>query len=269
MKTINKILIFSLIVFLASCVDDDTRTDNFDQGPNIAGFSKSAIAANALADGNTVMVDIPILITGPTSMNLTEDIVVDISVDESSTAVAGVHYELNQSSLTLTAENGYTGSLPITVITEGIVPPLAEAPVINLNLQSVSGENMVISGRTGDAVVTINYLCFSDLEGNYTTTSAPVANVTITELSDGVYSHSALPLLTAGGNPIEFEFNDTCGVITIDYLVLGSYLTLGSGTVDPDTGIITINGYILYNGSTEDTGPFFDFSTETFIYTPE
>ena len=54
---------------------------------------------------------------------------------------------MDVNSLDLLKSNSLEGSLPITIITTGVVPPLAVAPVLVLNLKTTSEEGTVISGR--------------------------------------------------------------------------------------------------------------------------
>lgn len=224
MKTINKFLSLILILTLSSClVDDDVRTDSFDQGPNIVGFSRTAIPASVSADGNTSIVEVPLTITGPTSVNMTQDVSVTVSVDPASTAVADTHFQFETTTVTLTSDNNYSASVPVTILTEGINPPLDESPVLKLAVTSVSGDNLVISGRTGESDITINYLCYSDLEGTYTNNLLPDCNgsgggiATVTLDSPGRYWVSSMaryrfvPDICIG-----FYMIDVCGVLTYD-----------------------------------------------------
>lgn len=224
MKTINKLLTFMIVLTLSSClVDDNVDTKSYDQGPNIVGFSNTKIPASVSADGNTSIVNVPIEITGPTSVGMTEDITVNVSVDPASTATADVHYSFMPTTVTLTAADGYTGSVPVTIITAGITPPLAESPVVTLMITSTTGDNMVVSGRSGESNITINYLCYSDLAGSYSNpltrdcdTSHPT-DVSVTLDSPGRYFVSSMTnyAWTSGGC-IGFYMIDVCGQLTYD-----------------------------------------------------
>jgi hypothetical protein len=240
------ILLFVFTISFSSClVDDETATDDFGKGPNLIGFIKSSIAANALADGSTTEVMVPLLVTGPTSLDITEDISFSVEVDASSTAIEGTHYTLNSDNLILSADEGLETSLPVTIITEGIVPPLAEAPTLVLNL-TTTNNNAVVSGRTGQVTIDINYLCFSNLAGEYVInyTSGP-QDITITQVSDGVYRASYFPTFVSS---YWWEFSDVCNELTItDWQYDGSNPITGTsgprpkGTID-EFGNITFTG---------------------------
>jgi hypothetical protein len=240
------ILLFVFTISFSSClVDDETATDDFGKGPNLIGFIKSSIAANALADGSTTEVMVPLLVTGPTSLDITEDISFSVEVDASSTAIEGTHYTINTDNLILSADNGLETSLPITIITEGIVPPLAEAPTLVLNL-TTTNNNAVVSGRTGQVTVAINYLCFSNLAGEYVInyTSGP-QDITITQVSDGVYRASYLPPFS---NSYWWEFSDVCNELTItDWQYNGSNPISGT-TLPKPKGTIDEFGNITFTG---------------------
>lgn len=242
MKTINKLLTLMVVLTLSSClIDDDVATDSFDQGANIVGFSSSSLSANALADGNEATVDVPLIVTGPTSTSISNDINVTLSIDPSSTAIEGTHFTLDNTALTLAAANGLAGSLPLTIITDGIIPPLAEAPVIVLNIASSDDTNTIISGRTGQVEVTINYLCFSNLAGEYTIayTSGDL-NHDVSTISDGVYEMTSMFAWPTSGYIV--SFTDVCGELTLINDWQFSNEIAGIGTVDYDSGNLNWTG---------------------------
>lgn len=112
--------------------------------------------------------------------------------------------------------------------------------------------------------------CGSFLAGNYINPNVGGGTgglCTITALGGGNYLCSALPRLTAGGQVIPFEFSDVCDQITINTIVLGSYLVEGNGVVNSN-GSITIY-YKLHSGSTPDSSVLFDYSTNPSTYTPQ
>jgi hypothetical protein len=240
------ILLFVFTISFSSCLlEDETPTDNFGKSPNLIGFNKSSIAANALADGTTTEVMIPLLVTGPTSIDITEDVNFSVEVDVSSTAVEGTHYTLNTDNLSLSAADGLKTSIPVTIITAGIVPPLAEAPTLVLNLTTTS-KNAIVSGRTGQVSIAINYLCFSKLAGDYVINFASgPTNVTVTQVSDGVYRASYLPPFTS---TYWWEFSDVCNELTItDWQYDGSNPITGTSGPRPK-GTLNESGDITFTG---------------------
>ena len=228
MKTFKKYLFLLAVSFsLTSClVDDDVATDEIVNSPNLVGFTSSS--TNALVTQGTGNQDYSanLTIVGPTVLNISEDINVTVTVNtEETTAVEGVHFSFTPTTTTLSPDSGLTGTVPYTVLTDD---PSIEAPsevFLVLNVTEVSGGNGAIpSGRTGKIVVSIRYLCNSDLEGTYTNPLVPQCddvtgpnNITVTQVSSGRYLVSSMTGYTFGpGNCIEFYMIDVCGQLTYD-----------------------------------------------------
>ena len=161
----------TIVTFTSCLVDDEPRLVT-DEGPNLVGFTRASMNASLIADGSDKVVNIPVQLQGPTSMEYTGDITATIEVDPSSTAIEGVHYILEDNTIELNQENNYIDIFPITVITEGIEPPLETNPIIVLNITEVNGEGVVSNGRTDQIEVTIEFLCFSEITGTYETLDA-------------------------------------------------------------------------------------------------
>ena len=155
------------LMFTSCLVDDETISDDYDNGPNLVGFLDSSVNASVAADGNTYEVLMTVQFSGPTSSQFTGDFDVTIAVDPSSTAIDGTHYTLNSNTLSLSASTNYIANLPLTVLTEGIAPPLDENPVLTLMITEISDGSIVPNGRTSSIDVTIEYLCFSNITGSY------------------------------------------------------------------------------------------------------
>ena len=244
---------FVLMAFatLSSClVDDSIESDSYGDSVNTVGFDSDAKNANIAADGEVHPYPLNFQVTGPTASNISGDVTATFSVDvANSTAIAGVHYEaFTQSSIVINSSTNMLASMNLNVITDGIVPPLAESPYLILNIDSVSGGgNVLINGRANQIKITINYLCFSDLAGeyviNYTTGPQPI---NIVETAAGVYEVDVFPLFTT---PYYWTLEDVCGVLTItDWQfqasnpLSGATTPMPTGTVDPVTGDITFTG---------------------------
>lgn len=256
MKTLKYILILvlSLGVFNSCLVDDTTRYDLNDDGPNLAGFADARTSFSFVSDGNEYDFTVRMKLIGPTSMDVTEDIVVTIDNDASSTAIEGTHFRLDQPSITLKKSDNYLGLMPITILTQGIIAPLAKAPVLVLKVVSATGaENVLNNGKTLE--ITLNYGCFSDLAGTYNAhlirTNPDGSQVTynfvdvITQTGTGEYRTTEVAHyiggLGVGTNG--YTFLDVCNVITVPNQNLVDYYSnevFGHkpGSVDPATGVI-------------------------------
>src|SRR5659263_498489 len=167
MKTFKYILTFLILVAVNSCLVDDTTTyDQNDKGFNLAGFKDPSSSLSFVSDGSEYNFNIPVRIVGPTSMDLTNDVVVTFDVDPTSTAIEGTNVRLDNPTVTLKATDNYLGFLPVTILTEGIVAPLAKAPILVLKAVTATGDPTVTNN--GKPInITLNYGCFSDLAGTY------------------------------------------------------------------------------------------------------
>ena len=270
MKTIKilSILLFSIFT-LSSCIDDTVDTDEFVNSPNLIAFSKSSLNATIIADGGTIDNTLNLLIKGPTSMNISEDITASLEIDPSSTAVEGTHFTLASNTVTFSPSNDLKTSVDFTVLSDGIASP-SEVTLV-LNIVNPSSSSVVPSGRSGQIVIKIGYLCPSDLAGEYSNPDVPSnANdqATFTEIGPGTYRISAMPYLGWGGtDPIYIDIIENCGNITVVggevVDALGATVD-GSGTVSETTGAVTFT-YTVYKA---DGSIWFDFSTQPSTYTP-
>jgi hypothetical protein len=269
MKTLKYILILvlSLGAFNSCLVDDTTRYDLNDDGPNLAGFTDTKTAFSFVSDGNEYVFTVRMNLIGPTSMDVTDDIVVTIGADASSTAIEGTHFRIDQPTITLKKSDNYLGLIPITILTEGIIAPLDEIPMLYLKVVSATGaENVLNNGKKLE--ITLNYGCFSDLAGLYTvtidrisTTGVPSQYIrtdeVITQTGVGTYRTTYVghwtPAALAPGTP-GFTFTDVCNVISVDEQNLADYwanMVEGTalGSVDPETGEIYIEYSVCYAGA--------------------
>jgi hypothetical protein len=264
MKAIKYLLIFAIgFSSLTSCVDDYDPSAANATGNNVAGFLLASQTVGGIANGDTYDHDIRFSVKGPTSGDLSADVVVTIEADPSSTAIEGVHYEFATNSITLSNGNSYLGQLPITMLSEGIVAPLDASPILTLRVtNAATGENVVGNGQL--LIVTFNYLCFSDLAGSYSAAMEYTAydgsvsmiyyNDIFTETGTGEYRTSRVGHWTAAqlGYTPGYSFSDVCNEIIVNGQNLveayGNWVDdLGvHGSVDTVTGIITIDYSICY-----------------------
>jgi hypothetical protein len=253
------LLILSVGIFNSCLIENETDLDLNDKGPNLASFEQNRTSFSAIADGDEYKFDVKMKVIGPTSMDIKNDITLTVAVDPSSTAVVGKHFRLDSPTLTLSAANNLLGLFPVTMLTKGIVTPLAVAPVLVLKVSQASGDdNIVNNGKT--ISINLNYACPSFLEGTYdvttiyTTAAGAVSTLnwteTITNTGIGEYRTGRVGHWTPadlGGTP-GYTFNDVCGQISVsgqNLVDLYSNWVEGTafGSVDPVTG----NLYIEYS----------------------
>jgi len=260
MKTLKYVLIFIFGLFAAnSClVDETTRYDLNDDGPNLAGFEASSQTLTSIADGEEYPFPIKMKVKGPTSMDITSDITVTVAADPASTAVAGKHYRIDNPNVVLSPDNNLLGLLTVTMLTEQITETPSSATLI-LNATAATGDpNIINNGKP--LTLKLSYACPSFLEGLYDVTTEYTAyngtvttltwTETITRTGIGIYRTERVGHWTPadlGGTP-GFTFSDVCGVLSVGgQNLVDTYSNWVEGTdygsVDPVTG----NLYIEYS----------------------
>jgi len=258
MKNIKYLLLLLLgFTVMYACDEDDAEVYDIPGGNNLAIFELSKTALTRIADGTEHAIHVKMKLQGPSLNDLKSDVTVTIAADESSTAVEGVHYRIDEASFTLVPGQRFIGLYSgITMLTEGIETPLDKSPILVLKVSAVSGDNKVVaSGKT--LPVTLNYACPSDLAGDYIVTVirdgaviTPYSAVTIKMTDVGTYRTSEVghwSQATLGGNP-GFTFTDVCGVLSVPNQNLVDLYSNGvqgfiPGTIDEATGTL----HIVYN----------------------
>lgn len=257
MRAIKYILmvVMSLAMF-TSCFDDDTSIDLNDDGYNVAGFFNNSETLATVADGQEYQFTIKVKLIGPTVMELENDITFGFEAAEGSTAIEGTHYRIEDETLTLSKDNNYLGLVTITMLTDGIEPPLDESPVLLLGTTGVTGDDRVV-GTGKPCQVTFNYACFSDLAGTYSVTVLrdgaeihPYANdqVVISVPEGGIYGEYRTDKVghwnDLGVGTPGFTFYDVCGEITIPGQNLVDYYGNWVNQDGLDKGVVNEDGSI-------------------------
>jgi len=226
MKNLKLAILALGVLFLGSCelFQDDTTLDLNSAGPNLASFEKENIVYSQVATGDEYTFDVFLKIKGPTSMDLTEDVTVTFDVDDSSTAIEGTHYRINDSSVKLTKAGNYLGKLSVTMLTAGIVAPLPADPTIVLYAKA-NGTNVTGNGKP--AKIKLVYGCLSHFEGTYDVTTEytgydgsvttlnwteEITKTGIEEYRTGRVGHWSVSSL--GGNP-GFTFYNKCDELSV------------------------------------------------------
>lgn len=252
-------------VALSSCIEDDAPEDAFGQGPNLVSFRDKNTNFTAVATGEEYVKTIPMKIVGPSIDNISGPVTATISVDPSSTAEEGVHFRLDQKTITFSSENDYLNLFPVTMLSEGIDPPLAEDPVLVLNISDATGDGNVIANGT-KMTIRLLYLCNSQLEGTYEVTGPYYRD----GVFQGIVNYSDVLRKTGEGeyrgtkvghwgdlgvgNP-GFTFLDVCDNITIPEQNLVDYYANivegvpGKSFVNPENGNLYMEYTICYGGS--------------------
>ncbi len=266
MKKIKFIPIILLgFLFTLSCEENNIISD-VENSTNLVGFEVVNTSVTEIADGSEYAVQLKMKVFGPSQRDLTSDITVTVGVDESSSAVDGTHFRIDNNSITFKKSENYLNLFEFTMLTEGIMTPLESSPVLVLKATGASGDSKVMN--SGKAInVTLNYACPSDLQGSYTCTmirdgGAPVVYTdNITKTGVGTFRTSEVGHWIGGlgvGTP-GYTFTDVCGVINVPQQDLVDYYgnqVQGTmpGTVDEETGVL----HIVYSISSDAWSSVYD-----------
>jgi len=265
MKTLKYILIllFSLGALNSCLVDDTTRYDLNDDGPNLAGFSDLRFLVSNIADGTEYDIPVKVKVTGPTSMNLTSDVTLTIAPDAAAMAeatdgsatltpaVEGVHFRIDDPVITLSDADNYLGIIHVTMLTEGLATPLPKTPLLILKTVSATGEtNIVNNGKNLE--ITMNYACYSEFQGTYTVTHTSSTGAVYSRIEDivkvGTEQYLTASVGTFGISPFTdygFIFDIACNNLSVPEQGLANAYSNNVwshklGDYNPETGVITI-----------------------------
>lgn len=253
----RNVLVLALsAITLSSCLLDDEKTE-FGNGPDFVGFSNSSSVTAFEVSGEIKSYNLPVQYFGPSSSKNTADIVVSVDIDlENTTGEAGVHYDFEPVTITLTAEDGYIGYVPVTILTENAEAPDEVTLAFTLtDVQTESTLDMVVSEKQESTKLFVTYVCPIDISGTYAFDNSSCdpqdaphyANATITKVGDGTFE-----LSTADGGLLQFCSSNTSLVNT--------------GTIMISCGEVLANnsfGFCGSNGIGCITGGSYDEATQT------
>jgi hypothetical protein len=270
MKTLKYILILVLSLgALNSClVDQTTRYDANDDGPNLAGFSDLRFMVSNIADGSEYDIPVKVKLIGPTSMDVTSDITLTIAPNEEAMqaatagsdrytpAIEGVHYLIDNPTITLKDADNHLGIIHVTMITEGIVTPLPKQPLLILKTVSATGDPTVLNNGK-NVEIELNFACYSEFQGLYTVTHTSSTGAVFSRVEEivkiGTEEYLTASVGTWGAPPFTdygFTFNNACNVLSVPHQYLANYYSNDTwghipGEYNPETGVITIY-YTIY-----------------------
>ncbi|WP_186758379.1 DUF4843 domain-containing protein [Echinicola salinicaeni] len=267
MRQHKSIYIYVLVVLVSfvvtSCFDDpglETTWSGSEIEFNEANLPNGYTENFAKEEGNVTQTDMGVIQVNLVGAPATSDLMIEVEVDPSSTAVQGVHYNLPSSTVTIPAGE-VTGTLMVEVLIGNI--GLEETPDLVLKIADASGAK--ISANYGELTYKIRMVCASQLEGTYSVfwetliigDGSGGANQTLTnytfnntieikEVATGVYQLSDM---TFGLYPEVYQdsaptgrISDNCNDITGDASNADQYgdpFTV-SGTADPINNTIRL-----------------------------
>lgn len=256
MKKLSKIILFLFLgtfILFTSCERDDSNVegDSIDTGSTIIGWNDASQTLSYFTNigvlNNTYAVNV---LGGGDGSPTTSDISVSVSVDPSSTAIAGQEYSLPSSGITIPA-GGTFANVPVDINTGGFN---ATSPTfLLLNIETTANGTVVSSLNSQ---LKINFVGCKSTIGDYSymVTIVREDGLQYGPLLENVLEESVNSFLTYSvgtwnpplnaGHGVRFEV--ICGEILIadqELADMYSNAVTGIGTtmVDPATGDFTIN----------------------------
>ena len=275
-----KYFVAAIVIATASSCEpliDEDATD-FGTGPDFVGFTRVAPTVPFEVTGEAKTYNAVIDLFGPGSETFDEEVVVTYQVVGTSTAEAGVHYDLpSGNTVTLNEANNFQASVPITVYTENVEPPITKNLVLEItDVTTASSEPVIISDTADTSAIILSYICFADLTGTYTMTNtvcgAEVTDVTITANPDGGWY-----LSTADGGLLQYCTTNTglqndgviievCGdILPTDEFAFCASNGIGcitGGDWDAETGTLTLQHNDTFFGVGNYSSTYVRTSTE-------
>jgi len=261
MKKIKFIALILSVTIFGSCdlFEKETILDANSEGSNLASFENANITYSQVATGDEYTFKVKMKVKGPTVMDMTNDVAVNLEIDAASTAVEGTHFRIENKSVSLTKANNYLAQFDVVMITTGIVAPLTADPTIVLNAKTTSA-NVVGSGKPTN--IKLVYGCLSHFEGTYNVTTVltdydgTVYNLApwtedITKIGVEKYRTTRVGHWTVAdldGTP-GYTFLNKCDALTVpgqNLVDLYGNWVQGTGTVDDATGNIHMEYSICY-----------------------
>lgn len=249
----KKIFLFSALVASLSFMscDEDAPKNTISPNSVITGFPSKSIGQNFLTNVTSATFDVPVnLISYVNDTYPATDITLQISVDPSSTAIAGTNTAVDNyaplASNTVTIKAGSSSaSFPITCH-PSTFDPFAPRKLV-LNISAVNTNNAIIGDQFKQVVITLQGVCPSALAGNYVwITSTATRPAPITEVAVGKYSCAHLPPFTAA---YSWEFVDVCNQLTMTGKWTFESSNPITGTPPPmPKGTVLPNGNLSWTG---------------------
>lgn len=277
----RKLLLLTVLSLgFLSCNDDEPQA--FGPNQTIVGFAEDESTKPYLTDVPSASLNVPINLIGFANETLPGEVVVSWSIDPSSTAVDGVEYTISGSQNTVISAQNTVGYADFVVYPTTFNSTDPKTIVINLN--TVVSNNAIIGDQFKQIVVTLQGVCNSQLQGNYSnyTTIPAFGNVyTFADevwikregtVSDYYGNHVGRFYGTAqvAGGPGQTQlavptaylaFTDVCDRIKLNQqfladnpgysnIVTQDATQYAASFVDTDTGIVTIHYSVWFSNNT-------------------
>ncbi len=277
------ILLFSAVALLFVGCSEGDEVGTFGATDTIVGFSAKSYAVNFGTNLESSTLNVPVNLISYANETFPEDVTMVWSVDDSSTAVAGVDYDLPADN-SVTLLSGITSKSFEVNVHPIVFDPEAPKTLV-LNMTTVSTDNALIGDQYKQVTITLQGVCVSFLEGDYSTSTLRVNNgviythdletFTLTEgttyttdyigayhsagQTPGLNTSTGAPTVELAGTSAGYTFSDICGKLKLATQNLASVYSnevrqseaqFNSSTVNPETGVVTIYYSIFFTGNT-------------------
>lgn len=277
MKKLLLLAVISLGLF--SCNDDEPQA--FGPNQTIIGFAKKKVSNSFLTDVPSASLNVPISLIGFANETLPGEVVVNWSIDPSSTAVDGVEYTISGPQVVSIAAGSTTGTANFTVYPTTFD---ATAPkTIVINLTTVTSNNAIVGEQYKQVIVTLQGVCNSQLQGNYSNSTVIPVSSSVYNFNDEVWTKDDGTVSDYTGNHVGrfygttqvagtgspqtqlavpvavLFFTDICDKIKLEQQLLANAYSnivtqdatqFANSTVDPDTGVVTFHYSIWFTNNT-------------------
>lgn len=185
----KKIFLLSAVLTLVftSC-DKGDEVGTFGANNTIVGFPDN-FSKSFFTNVSTGELLVPTTLVSYVNETYPSDVTINWSVDPSSTAVAGVDYDLPTSTTVTIPSGSTTANIPFTVHPNVFDPSDPKKLVLRMN--TVATGNALVGEQFRLVTITLQGVCVSDIGGNYSTSTLRVNNGAIYTFANEVITPTA------------------------------------------------------------------------------
>lgn len=272
MKAIYKLFMFAgLLAFASACFDDpgtdilldDVAVVEIQEATTATGLDISK-SYNRVTDGNNIKDSIRVNLVGPQRGSATN---VTFTVDATSTAVAGTHYNLITSGTVTIPANASYGFIYFEVIDDNIAP----GEIWKLKFNLTGGDGVTISSKYGVFTRSIRTLCAfnrANFVGTYDTNEPGYGNYDNVSSADvGDPNAIIVNNFWDFGGTVKYVFNPTTNAVTIptqDVVMGGVTYVVAAGATPGTYDACTYSFVVPYTVRLKSTNALQDTNTHTY-----